>query len=175
MIYLNNKNSNIRRIDELGRIVIPKDVRKKLHIKDNEPLEIFIENENIVVKKYSALPDIIDFIQELIDIGYRITGNKYIITNRSIVLSSIDVKYKDQNISQQLESYCLTGSEIKNKNMELSITKSETINAHIYLTPILIEGDRSGIIIEYNENNQIIDEKVIKIFKTLIEKRFNSC
>ena len=76
------QNSNIRRIDELGRIVIPKDIRKKLHIKDNEPLEIYIDQEEIKIKKYSALPDILEYIKYLIDIGNRITNNKYIVMDR---------------------------------------------------------------------------------------------
>ena len=42
----------IRRIDELGRIVIPKEIRKNLRIKEGENLEIYIENDNIILKKY---------------------------------------------------------------------------------------------------------------------------
>ena len=45
----------VRRIDELGRIVIPKEIRKTLHIKNGENLEIFTQNDNIVLKKYSEL------------------------------------------------------------------------------------------------------------------------
>ena len=45
----------VRRIDELGRIVIPKEIRKTLHIKNGENLEIFIDGETIVLKKYSEL------------------------------------------------------------------------------------------------------------------------
>lgn len=71
------ENSNIRRIDELGRIVIPKDIRKKLHIKDSEPLEIFIENGDIHIKKYSSFPDVIEYTDFLIDSSSRITLNKY--------------------------------------------------------------------------------------------------
>ena len=170
---MNNKNSNIRRIDELGRIVIPKDIRKKLRIKDNEPLEIFIENEEIVIKKYSALPNIKEYINNLINIGNRITENKYIVTNRTEILASTNIDIVGQPISNSIESYCLTGSEIKNDKMELSITSSYTINANIILVPILIEGDRSGVLIEYNEEKKIKSDFVIKIFKNLIEKNLN--
>ena len=48
----------IRRIDELGRIVIPKEIRKNLRIKDGENIEIFIEGENIILKKHSMLDKI---------------------------------------------------------------------------------------------------------------------
>ena len=43
----------VRRIDDLGRIVIPKEIRKSLRIKDGEYLQIFLESENIVLQKYS--------------------------------------------------------------------------------------------------------------------------
>ena len=48
----------VRRIDELGRIVIPKEIRKTLHIKNGENLEIFINDGNIILKKYSELGNI---------------------------------------------------------------------------------------------------------------------
>ena len=174
MILLNNKNSNIRRIDELGRIVIPKDMRKKLHLKENEPLEIYIENDEIIIKKYSALPDIKEFINTLIDIGNRITGNKYIVTNRTEIIAATNREYISQGISSNLESYCLTGKDIKNERQNLIITQSTAINANIILVPLLIEGDRSGLIIEYNEERNIQNESAIKIFKYLIESNLSN-
>ena len=46
-----------RRIDDLGRIVIPKEIRKNLKIKENEVLEIFINNDEIILKKFSPFND----------------------------------------------------------------------------------------------------------------------
>ena len=43
----------VRRIDELGRVVIPKEIRKTLRIKEGDPLEIYTDKENLVIKKYS--------------------------------------------------------------------------------------------------------------------------
>ena len=45
----------IRRIDELGRIVIPKEIRKNLRIKNGESLEIYLENDSIILKNYSHI------------------------------------------------------------------------------------------------------------------------
>lgn len=42
----------VRRVDELGRIVIPKEIRKNLHIKDGEPFEMYIDNDGLVMKPY---------------------------------------------------------------------------------------------------------------------------
>ena len=51
----------IRRVDDLGRIVIPKEIRKTLKIKEGEPLEIYVEKDNLLLRKYSkvgSLPEI---------------------------------------------------------------------------------------------------------------------
>ena len=45
----------IRRIDDLGRVVIPKEVRRQLRIREGDPLELFIENNSVVFQKYSPM------------------------------------------------------------------------------------------------------------------------
>ena len=169
-----NQNSNIRRIDELGRIVIPKDIRKKLHIKDNEPLEIYIENDEIHIKKYSSLPDIIEYIKYLTDMGNRITLNKYIITDRDHIIASSITEYIDETISETLENLVFNAKEIKNEYMSLQISANFKINANVNICPLIIDNDRTGVIIEYNEEKPIIDDNVIKVFKNLIEKKLNN-
>ena len=42
----------VRRVDELGRIVLPCELRKTLHIKDRDPLEVFVDVDKIILKKY---------------------------------------------------------------------------------------------------------------------------
>ena len=57
----------IRRIDELGRIVIPKEIRKNLRIKNGESLEIYLENDSIILRKYSQIESLkhvsIDYVE----------------------------------------------------------------------------------------------------------------
>ena len=48
----------IRRIDDLGRVVIPRDIRRTVHIREGDPLEIFIENGGVIFKKYQAMGNI---------------------------------------------------------------------------------------------------------------------
>ena len=169
-----SENSNIRRIDELGRIVIPKDIRKKLHIKTNEPLEIMIESGEIRIKKYSELPDYIDFIKYLIDIGTRTTNNNYIITDRDHVVASTNKEYEASRISNMLEKFMIDGTNIKNEHINLIISDNIQITAYTTIYPLIIDDDKSGLIIEYNESSPINSDDVIKIFKKLIEKNFNS-
>ena len=169
-----SQNSNIRRIDELGRLVIPKDIRKKLHIKDNEPLEIYIENDEIHIKKYSSLPDIIEYIIYLTDMGNRTTNNKYIVTDRDHIIASTNPEYIGKTLSGTLENIVMNTKEIRNEYMSLPISENLKINANVNIYPIIIDNDRTGVIIEYNENKSLIEDDVIKIFKNLIEKKLNN-
>lgn len=165
------ENSNIRRIDDLGRIVIPKDIRKKLHIKNNEPLEIYIEDGEIKIKKYSSLPDIIEYIKYLVDIGTRITGNNYIITDREHIIASTNESLVDSSLDSKLDEYVSSSKEEKNINIDL-IINDMSITGKANIVPIIIDNDRSGIIIEYN--NVLDSNYTIKIFKNLIEERLNN-
>lgn len=169
-----NQNSNIRRIDELGRIVIPKDIRKKLHIKENEPLEIFINSEEIHIKKYSSLPDIIEYIKYLTDMGNRITSNKYIVTDRDHIIAATAREYIDESISSTLENLVLNATEKKNEYISLPLSDNFKINANVNLYPLIIDNDRTGLIIEYNDDKPVVDDSAIKIFKNLIEKNLNN-
>ena len=55
----------VRRIDDLGRIVIPKELRRTMRIKEGESLEIFIDgNDQIILKKYSPVQNVNDFVIE---------------------------------------------------------------------------------------------------------------
>lgn len=165
------ENSNIRRIDELGRIVIPKDIRKKLHIKNNEPLEIYIEEGEIKIKRYSSMPDIIEYIKFLIDIGNRITGNNYIITDRETILAATNSNYIDVPLGDELEDFVMEAKEEKNASFSMNIGDT-ALNTKANIVPLIIDNDRSGIIIEYNDN--LNSDYVIKIFKNLIEERLNN-
>lgn len=167
------QNSNIRRIDELGRIVIPKDIRKKLHMKENEPLEIYIEDDGIKIKKYSYLPDIIDFIKYLVDIGSRITGNDFIVTDREAVIAASIVELQESPIGGDLEECISTCQEEKNKTMDFNIG-SLNIAGYVNMLPIIIDNDRAGLIIEVNKNRDLKGSESIKIIQNLIESRLNN-
>ncbi len=167
------QNSNIRRIDDLGRIVIPKDIRKKLHIKESEPLEIFIEGEEIKIKKYSSLPDVRDYIKSLLDIGSRITSNEYIITDRGKVIAATVPELEGSLLNEKLEEVVLSCTEKKNAKDSFEIA-SKIITAYTNVLPIIVDNDRTGLIIEYNEDRELNSSDVIRIYKCLIENQLNN-
>lgn len=103
-------SGSIKRIDELGRIVIPKDIRKRLSIKTNDSLEISVENNNIKISKSKSINNFDEFIIKLLKIICKNLDYKLIATNRDAVIFNnteieIDIKnlflnnYNDLNMS----------------------------------------------------------------------------
>ena len=60
----------VRRIDDLGRIVIPKELRRTMRIREGDSLEIFIDGEKIMLKKYSPVQNVNDFVLEFVESIY---------------------------------------------------------------------------------------------------------
>ena len=116
----------IRRIDELGRIVIPKEIRKKLKINEGENIEIYIdEEEKIILKKYSNVKNIKDFVQTFIDSIY--TSYKYniVVTDTDKIIASVGNNKKElinKEISTNLINCMKDRISIKDKNI-LKITE----------------------------------------------------
>ena len=173
MIIL-NQNTNIRRIDELGRIVIPKDIRKKLHLSDNEPLEVFIKNDEIILKKYNVLPDIDTYLRYLVDIGNRITGNQYIITDKEKVLASSSKELNNLTVSTEIEEIIRTGKRITDEYIKIEIANNSYIEGYINEIVLLIDDDKSGIILEINKTNKLNNDHTIRLLKEIIEKELSN-
>ncbi|MBT9259318.1 MAG: AbrB/MazE/SpoVT family DNA-binding domain-containing protein [Clostridiales bacterium] len=78
----------VRRIDELGRIVIPIEIRRDMNIRDGDPLEIYVApNGEVILKKYSAIADMKDFVQGMAQSLYETTGHLALITDRDQVVA----------------------------------------------------------------------------------------
>lgn len=79
----------VRRIDDLGRIVIPKEIRRTLHIRETDPMEIFTDTEGqIILKKYSPIGDISAFAGKYADSLAEATGMTVCITDREQVIAA---------------------------------------------------------------------------------------
>ena len=76
----------VRRIDELGRIVIPKEIRKNFRIKEGENVEIYIDDNNIILKKYSELKNVSDISSNIIDSVFSVINKDIVITDMSNIV-----------------------------------------------------------------------------------------
>lgn len=78
----------IRRIDDLGRVVIPKEIRRTLRLREGDPLEIFADREGeVTFKKYSPIGELGNFAQEYADSLHETTGLIAMITDRDVIIA----------------------------------------------------------------------------------------
>jgi len=160
----------IRRIDELGRIVIPKEIRKSLRIKEGENLEIYVDkDENIILKKHSLVKRLSDFAQDFADSAYSYIKHNVIITdNNSIIAVSGNLKkdYLNQPISVYLESKINSREEIfEASKRKIELIDDVSIEATYTMSPIIVNGDTSGAVIILSSNEEItdLDYKLVQI------------
>ena len=98
----------VRRIDDLGRVVVPKEIRRTLRIREGDPLEIFTDREGeIILKKYSPIGELSLFSQQYADSLAQTSGHIVCITDRDQVIAISGGSKKDflgKEISKQLDN-----------------------------------------------------------------------
>lgn len=167
-----------RRIDDLGRIVIPKEIRKNLKIKENEVLEIFINNDEIILKKFSPFNDSEKVLSDYIKVINDMTGNDVIITDRDkVILSS--KRLEERLLNKKLSEY--VNDLIENRSIFLSndmkgieVIDNEKIKQNYYFIPFIIDSDVVGSIImfsskEFDENSKSLLSIASKLLVNYIE------
>ncbi len=151
------KQGVVRRIDNLGRIVIPKEIRKSLRIQNGDNLEIFLDNDSVVLKKYSQMDKLTDIISSFT----RVVDN-IIITSNDKVISSSNRNYIDEKISDDLIDIINMRKE-KEEFGKVNITKKDTIIGNYIIKPIISGGDVFGLVIMFKEELSQEDKNTIKI------------
>lgn len=141
----------VRRIDELGRVVIPKELRRTMHIKEGEEMEVFVAPDNtLVLKKYSAVKALGDFSQELADVIGEMLGHNCIICDTENFIGCFADKnvYIGKKISKSLESYLEGRKSGYLKTNELFSLTNEGVNYRdMAIAPIIYRGDVLGGVI----------------------------
>jgi len=86
----------VRRIDDLGRVVIPKEIRRTLRIREGDPLEIFVDREGeVILKKYSPIGELGDFAKEYADSLHEALGHIACIADRDTIIAVAGAPKKD--------------------------------------------------------------------------------
>ncbi|HHU81018.1 MAG: stage V sporulation T C-terminal domain-containing protein [Bacilli bacterium] len=158
----------VRRIDDLGRIVIPKELRRTMRIKEGESLEIFTDGaDNIVLKKYSPVQSMNDFITEYAESLYTSSKKDIIVTDNEHVIAVAGTFKKDlvgKKVSTRLEEKLQRRTtQTFEKGDSLEITESFDIKRPAILKPINVYGDVLGCIIIAG------NESITDVEKTLAE------
>ena len=156
----------VRKIDELGRIVIPKEIRNVLGIHSNDDLEIFIDDMKIVLTKYEKSDNILNYSNNVVKIIEEKLNIKVFVTNKEIFITEGDLKNK--NIDKTLLEL------IEERKRYESINK-ETINkisGYFVIYPIIVESDILGLLM-FTKETAFSNEEIIltNIILKLIENR----
>ena len=139
----------VRRIDDLGRVVIPKEIRRTLRIREGDPLEIYTDREGgVIFKKYSQLGDVSDFATQLCDTISRVAGLPAVITDRDSVIAAGGVPRRevvDKRVSPQIEQIM---EERRSVQAEQALPLCDGTDKYraLIAVPILSEGDVLGCV-----------------------------
>ena len=166
----------VRRIDDLGRIVIPKEIRRTLRIKEGDPLEIFTDKEGeVILKKYSPIGELSEFATEYAETLAKTTGHIACITDKDTVIAvsgGSKKEFLEQSISDELEKILedkenYTSKE--NNNIAVPITKNDNkerkFNSQV-VYPIISDGDVIGSVILLSKDTGTkmteVEQKVVQ-------------
>lgn len=159
----------VRRIDDLGRVVIPKELRRTLRIREGDPLEIYTTSEGeVIFRKYSPIGELGDFASSYVDTLSKISNFGVCITDRDNVIALCGLSKKEfleKPVSKDLEELmnnkntysCASDS----KKVAILDTPSEYNAAVVY--PIVSDGDTIGSVVFVSKNGLIPSEVEIKL------------
>lgn len=164
----------VRRIDELGRVVIPKEIRRTFHIREGDLLEIYIGNsEEIIFKKHSVVNQIFETISRYSEILSRSISLPILITDKEKITTVAGIPKKEfinKRITPILQEMMESRKSIpESENYKAKIYPiEETTKECLFMFPIIARGDLCGSVIALRNDhlkNQDLKsmEKIIKI------------
>jgi AbrB family transcriptional regulator, stage V sporulation protein T len=163
----------VRRIDDLGRVVIPKEIRRTLRIREGDPLEIFVDRDGeVILKKYSPIGELGDFAQEYAEALFENLLITTLICDRDRVISVAGASkkdYLDKAIGELVES-CMDQRKLHIEtamgHKEILQGKPEEYQSFV-VAPINAGGDPIGAVILFSkEKGTILGEAEQKIAST---------
>ena len=149
----------VRRIDDLGRVVIPKEIRRTMRIREGDPLEIYTDREGeVIFKKYSPIGELAGFAAQYAETLHKICSMAVVICDRDAVIACSGVpkkEYNDKPLSDELERI------IEGRSMYMWHEGSDRLPVissgdNHYLScavPILSEGDIIGCVASVADAN----------------------
>ena len=165
----------VRRIDDLGRVVIPKEIRSTLRIREGDPLEIFTDREGgVILKKYSPIGELTDFSREYAESLQQTIGHIILIADKDTFISASGVPkkdYVDRKVSSELEKIMDDRKSVilgdAGKVIPLHTDDSEEGYSYQVISPIIAEGDSIGaVIILTKESSESLGELELKLAET---------
>ncbi|MFD0621212.1 stage V sporulation protein T [Paenibacillus sp. GCM10027629] len=171
----------VRRIDDLGRVVIPKEIRRTLRIREGDPLEIFVDRDGeVILKKYSPIGELGDFAKEYAESLFESTNHTTLITDRDNIIAvagGSKKEYLDKSIGSLVEE-CMenrkTSIETNSGTYEIGRDNQETISSYV-VAPIVAGGDPIGTVVmlskDENTKMSILETKMAETAAAFLGKQ----
>ena len=164
----------VRRVDDLGRIVIPKEIRRTLKIREGDPLEIYTEKDGgVIFRKYSPMGDLQDFAAQLCDSIGANTGRIAAVSDRDSIIALAGAPKReliDKPNSQELDKLMEQRKNYRYEPGELLLRATESSDKyHLGVAaPILSHGDLMGcVMLLLGENDSPLAEADQKLAQTV--------
>ena len=168
----------VRRIDELGRIVIPKEIRKNFRIKEGENIEIYIDDNNIILKKYSELKNVSDISSNIIDSVFSIINKDIIITDMSNIVElspSLKNVFLTKELSVEYQNLISKREKVIQKTPQNLLVTDQSIQQSYIMNPLIVNGDLIGSFVLFSKetitnSDLIVMDIITKILIKYIEE-----
>ena len=162
----------VRRIDDLGRVVIPKEIRRTMRIREGDPLEIYTDREGeVIFKKYSPIGELSEFAAGYAETLYKTCGLAVAICDRDAVIACAGVpkkEFSDRKLSADIEELIDERSlYVHAGNEELHLTDHGS-GAVSVMMPIITEGDITGAVVSLRraDGDVLSTDVEIKLIQT---------
>lgn len=161
----------VRRIDDLGRVVIPKEIRRTMRIREGDPLEIYTASDGeVIFKKYSPIGEISENAAQVADIMHKLSGCPVAVFDRDHVISISGAAKKEWNarrVSPELEELMENRRQYFAESAGASMMPAEGVDkGAVACLPIISSGDVTGAV-AFLENGT--DAKLSDSQKSLIQ------
>jgi AbrB family transcriptional regulator (stage V sporulation protein T) len=175
----------VRRIDELGRVVIPKEMRRTLRIREGDPLEIYTDKEQLIFKKYSPVSTINTYAEAVADGIEELTEKVCIVTDNDAVVYVSKGKMKDtigNKITKDLENILkerksIAVSRIDGGTILPLIDGVDLESENQIVVPIISGGDCYGSLIVFDKDKSSRfssnDVKFVRLGATFLSKQLD--
>ena len=175
----------VRRIDDLGRVVIPKEIRRTMRIREGDPLEIYTDRDGeVIFKKYSPIGELGNFATQYADTLSKTSGHAVAITDKDSVIAVSGASKKDlieKKISTEIERFMEEKSLFLMKSGESKrIPIIDGIDKYIasIVYPIVSEGDTVGSVVFMSDENVTVigdvEEKLAQAASGFLGKQMES-
>ena len=173
----------VRRIDDLGRVVIPKEIRRTMRIREGDPLEIYTDKDGeVIFKKYSPIGELSDFAAQICDSLHKSTDAIAAVCDRDTVIAisgGARRELMDKRISAELE-HIMEGRSTYRYDGSSSISVSDSADNFCVsvAAPVISEGDVMGCVMFVSPRNSApctdIEYKLAQTVASFLGKQMES-